>query len=364
VCSDNPYYIQFGKIMPSNFRRRNQRITIKDVARVSGVSTQTVSRVLNDRPDVSDETRHKVKKIINELDYQPSALARSLIHQRSFTIGVVIYGLKYVGVNLTLAGIIEQAQVFGYNLLIKEIASLAIEDVQPVIRELLASEVEGILYAVQEWGDNWRIIRQQLATPPVPMVFLKYRAQPNFCTISIDNHLGGCMATQHLLDIGRRKIAHISGPEKWQETITRHQGWLDTLHAAGITVENRQVYVGDWTSTSGEEALLELLESFPEMDGIFAANDQMALGVIHLAAKKGIKIPDDIALVGFDDISEAPFFTPSLTTIRQDFDQLGSLAIKKLLQTFEHKPLNPVEYLSDSIVLKPQLIVRESTIGF
>ena len=347
--------------MSLRHHRHVQRITIKDVARASGVSTQTVSRVLNDRPDVSEDTRLRVKQIITDLNYHPSALARSLIHQRSFTLGVIIYGLKYVGVNRTLAAIIEQAQVFGYNLLIKELPNLAIEDVQPVVRDLLASEVEGIIYAVQEWGDNWRIIQEQLVEPPVPIIYLKHQPHPNFCTISVDNYSGGCLATQHLIDIGRKNIAHISGPEKWQESSARLQGWQDTLRAAGLPAEERRCVMGDWSSACGEKCFHELLQSFPQVDAIFAANDQMALGVLHSASKRGIHIPDDLAIVGFDDIAEAAYFTPSLTTIRQDFDQLGALAIKKMLQIIRYEALDEEAPIPDTVILQPQLILRESS---
>ncbi|MCE1253637.1 MAG: LacI family transcriptional regulator [Anaerolineae bacterium] len=339
----------------------NNKPTIKDVARLCGVSTQTISRVLNKRPDVSPETRERVLEVINQLGYQPSALARSLIQQRSYTLGIIIAGLKYAGISLTLNGIAEQADQEGYSLLIKELPSFDVSDVQPVIRSLMAHQVEAIIYAAPECGNNWRNVQSQCPRPCPPMVFLKGNPYSDFSTISIDNFMGAYLATRHLLDQGCHHIAHISGPMDWWEAIEREKGWHAALEDAKLPPEDRQCALGNWSSSSGERAFYSLLESYPEVDGVFAGNDQMALSVLYVAAKKKIKIPEQLAVVGFDDLSESPYYSPSLTTIRQDLRMLGTMAVKKAIEMV-NEPVVTGDSLSDTIVIKPQLIVRESSL--
>lgn len=335
--------------------------TIKDVARLCGVSTQTISRVLNQRPDVSPNTRERVLEVIDQIGYQPSALARSLIQQRSFTLGIIIAGLKYAGISLTLNGIAEQADKEGYSLLLKELPSFDISDVQPVIRSLMSHQVEAIIYAAPECGDNWINAHTQCPQPSPPMVFLKGSPYPGMATISIDNYSGAYLATSHLLEQGCRRIAHISGPIEWWETNERIKGWRTALTDAGIDADMQCFVQGNWSSASGEKAFLEILETDPSIEGVFAANDQMALAAIYIAHQRGIKIPQQLAISGFDDLPETPYYTPALTTVRQDLRTLGIMAVKKCMQM-----VNPDDYagddLPDTIVLKPQLIVRQSSL--
>jgi LacI family transcriptional regulator len=339
----------------------NNKPTIKDVARLCGVSTQTISRVLNQRPDVSPETRKHILEVINQVGYQPSALARSLIQQRSYTLGIIIAGLKYSGISLTLNGIAEQADEEGYSLLIKELPSFDITDVQPVIRSLMSHQVEAIIYAAPECGNNWRHVQSQCPRPCPPMVFLKGTPYPDFSTISIDNYMGAYLVTRHLLDQGCSHIAHISGPLDWWEATERVKGWRSALQDAGLPPSDKQCIQGNWSSSSGEKAFQTLLEVYPEVDGVFAGNDQMALSVLYVSHKIGIKVPEKMALVGFDDLAESTYYSPSLTTIRQDLRSLGTMAVKKAIEMV-NEPNLTCDSLSDTIVIKPQLIVRESSL--
>ena len=213
---------------------QHKRATIKQVAKLADVSTQTVSRVINDRPDVSPETRQRVQQVIEELKYQPSALARSLIQQRSFTLGVVTAGLKYFGPSRTLNGITNMAEELGYALLLEELLQFDTDDIRPLLENLLARHVDGIVWAVPEVGDNRRWVEEILNDVPVPVVFLTMQPRPGVSTVSVDNYAGGVLATQHLLDQGYRQIGHISGPLDWWEARQRKQAWQDTLTKAGI----------------------------------------------------------------------------------------------------------------------------------
>ncbi|HEX2911513.1 MAG TPA: LacI family DNA-binding transcriptional regulator [Chloroflexia bacterium] len=338
--------------------QRLQKVTIKDIARMCQVSTQTVSRVLNNRADVAPGTRSAVEKAIAELGYEPSALARSLVQQRSYTLGVITTGLKYSGVSLTLNGITENCEAFNYSLLLKELASPDVTDIVPIIKSLIANHVEGIIFAAPEIGNNVQTVQSQLPVICPPIVFLKSQPSKQHMTIVVDNYNGARQATEHLLKIGRRNIGHISGPMEWLEARQRWQGWADTLKSAGETVLDRHWSMGNWYAQSGEEAFAELIQKYPEMDAVFVSNDQMALGLLHYASTHGIRVPDDLAVVGFDDLPESAYFTPALTTIKHPLRELGMYAVKTLLKLIEEGPEAEPEGI---LTLQTELVIRDST---
>jgi LacI family transcriptional regulator len=339
----------------------SERVTIKHVAKEAGVSTQTVSRVVNERPDVAPETRKLVLEVIGRLGYHPSELARSLIHRRSFTLGVVTAGLKYIGPNRTLNGITTEAEELGYAILLKELSHFSVEDVQPILRFLLARQVDGILWAVPEVGNNRDWLADGLNDIPVQVIFLTMEPRPGLPVLSIDNYAGGVLATQHLLDQGRKHIAHLSGPLDWWESRQRKKAWQDTLESAGHKVEERCLVEGNWSSASGHTAFRQLKNNYREMDAVFVANDQMALSVLRLACENGIRVPDDLAVVGFDDIAESPYFWPALTTIRQNQHELGCRAVSELIGRIE-QVRNEQVMESQNILIAPELVVRQSSV--
>jgi LacI family transcriptional regulator len=339
-------------------RKRLHKTTIKDVAQVCNVSTQTVSRVINNRPDVSPETRELVEQAIAEMGYQPSALARSLVQQRSYTLGVIIAGLRYVGVSQTLNGITEQCDNLGYSIFLKELLRFDTPDIVPVIESLMAQHVEGIIFAGPEWNENVKVAQSQLPSFCPPIVFLKCQPNPNYTTISIDNYGGARAAVEYLLSLGRRHIGLITGPLEWLEARQRKQGWEDALKNAGIQVAPQKWAQGNWNSASGEAAFAELVEKYPNMNAVFASNDQMALGVLHYAHAHGICVPEDLAVIGFDNLAESPYFTPALTTVEQPLRELGILAVKTLLEQVE----SPVPGAArQDIALETRLVIRNST---
>jgi DNA-binding LacI/PurR family transcriptional regulator len=339
-------------------QKRLRKITIKDVAKACSVSTQTVSRVINQRPDVSLETREAVEKAIAEMGYQPSALARSLVQQRSYTLGVITAGLKYFGGSQTLNGITEQCDAANYSLFVKELPRFDTPNIVPIIEALMAHHVEGIIFAGPEWNENVKIAQSQLPSFCPPIVFLKCQPNPNYTTISIDNYGGARTAVEYLVSLGRRHIGLITGPFEWLEARQRKQGWEDALKNAGIHASGYEWAKGNWSSASGEAAFAELILKYPSMDAIFSSNDQMALGVLHYAHAKGIRVPDDLAIIGFDNLSEGAYFTPSLTTVEQPLRELGILAVKTLLAQVEGKASG---LAPQSIALDAHLIIREST---
>ncbi len=339
-----------------------KKTTIRDIAAAAGVSHQTVSRVLNDRPDVAEETRQRVWRIIEELEYQPSAIARSLSNQRTFTLGVVTAGLDYAGPSRTLNGIAEQAERMGYALLLKELPRFDTNDLQPLFRSLIAQQIDGVIWAVAEVGDNRAWLDEQLGGLPVPTIFLTMQARPDVTIVAIDNYAGGRMATEHLLQQGYRHVGHISGPLDWWEARQRQAGWHDALLAAGVAAGELHAEEGDWSSASGEQAIGRLLARFPHVDAVFSANDQMALGVLQAACREGIHVPHDLAVVGFDGLPETAQYWPPLTTVYQDQPQVGRLAVQELVRAIEAGRGGKPQAEPRVISLQPELIVRASSL--
>lgn len=348
--------------MTNNSKRstNTKRVTIKDVAQAAQVSTQTVSRVMNDFPYVSAKTRQHVKEIVQELGYNPSTLARSLSQQRSYTIGVVMFGLKYIGPARTMNGITEKADELGYMLLMKEVENHDANCIDEVIDSLLARQVDGILWGVSEIGDNHAWLKERMHDIPVPVVFLAMQPREGIASVATDNYQGAVLATQHLLDCGRKKIGHIAGPLDWWEADERKRGWRETLEAAGIETSTNQWAQGNWSSASGEKAIQKLFTTYPDMDGIFVGNDQMALSVLREANRRGIQVPEELAVIGFDNIPESPYFYPSLTTIFQDNNLLGGQAVQDIVNMIQaHQENLPV--IAQSRFIKPTLVIRESS---
>jgi DNA-binding LacI/PurR family transcriptional regulator len=338
----------------------NKRATIKQVAKASGVSTQTVSRVINDRPDVAPETRERILQIINELDYHPSALARSLIQQRSFTLGVVTSGLKYLGPSRTLNGITSKAGEMDYALLLEELPRFDTEDIKPLLESLLSRHVDGIVWAVPEVGDNRRWVDEILNDVPVPVVFMTMQPRPGISTIAVDNYQGGVIATRHLWEQGYRHIGHISGPLDWWEARQRKKAWEETLGKYNIEVTEDHWTEGNWSCSSGEAAFEQLLKNYPELDAVFVANDQMALAILKIAGRHDLVVPKDLGIVGFDNWAESAYFCPPLTTINHNHHELGCRAVQEVVAQIEavhHKE----SVKTQTVWLSTELVVRESS---
>ena len=345
---------------------RDPKPTIYEVARRAGVSRQTVSRVINNRPDVASDTRERILRIIEELNYRPSAIARSLSKQRTHNFGLVTSGLEYLGPSVTLSGIVKKSEQLGYGLFLKELprkelSKFSIENVRNIINWFLDNQVDGIIWAVPEIASNRYWVDDLINDIHIPIIFLTSAKRKKIPTIAIDNYYGARLATKHLLECGRKAIGHISGPLDWWEAKQRFKGWQDTLIEAGIEPGKRMVVEGNWSSKSGKEAFMKLRKTFPEMDSIFIANDQMSLGVLQTACDEKIDIPNSLSIVGFDGTPESEYYTPSLTTISQDLEKLGCIAIEELAHVIDEEDFDSGLSEGKDIKIQPELIIRKSS---
>jgi LacI family transcriptional regulator len=338
------------------------RITIKDVAERAGVSAMTVSRVLNKRPDVSDKTRQLVKDVIEELGYAPNMAARGL-KGRSRTLGIVATGIEYYGPSRTLASIERRANELGLSLLLSLITDPEIDNGEDTLVHLLSHQAEGILWAVPEIGDNREWFCERIQSINTPMVFLNMEPRPQLSMSAVDNFYGGKLATEHLAEQGYQHVGIVTGPLTWWEARKRLEGWRAVLIEKNMDTDiDALISYGDWSSASGEAGLLQLLGQVSSLDAVFASNDQMALGVLKAAREVGLRVPEDLAVVGFDNIPESAFFSPPLTTVKQGLSEMGSTTVNMLNQLIEAKDIGEeVPPLTKWIT--PQLIVRKSSIN-
>lgn len=337
------------------------RVTIVDVARAANVSAGTVSNALTGKRPVAEATRQRILQAISDLGYQPNLLARGLVNRRSQTLGVVASGLEYYGPTRTLVGIDQEANALGYTLLLDLLHSPLESNVDHVLNLMSARRVDGIIWAVHDIGSNHTWISEELLNRLPPVVFLTMEPRPGMAVVNTDNVRGAELATRHLLDQGRCVIGMISGPLAWWEARERKRSWQHTLAVAGREVDESFVVEGDWTASSGETGLYHLLAQRPDVDAVFAANDQMALGALRAAHRMGRRVPDDLAVVGYDNVPEAAFFWPALTTVRQRLVDVGRLAVQTLHGLVEAKRQGKAQPPAALRTLSPELIVRESS---
>jgi LacI family transcriptional regulator len=339
-----------------------EKITIKHVAKRAGVSTMTVSRVLNNRPDVAPNTRRRVQDVIDELGYAPNVAARGL-KGRSRTLGVVATGIEYYGPSRTLASIEKRANELGLSLLLSLIADPENDAGEDILINLLAHQIEGILWAVPEIGSNREWLYERIQSIDTPAVFLNMEPRPELSMSAVDNLYAARLATNHLVEQGYRHIGIVTGPLSWWEARQRLEGWKSVLteHDMAADLDKLQSY-GDWSPASGEAGLLQLLGQARSLDAVLASNDQMALGILKAAQEVGLRVPEDLAIVGFDDIPESAYFTPPLTTIKQGLSEMGATTVNMLNQLIEAREIGE-EVLPISRWITPQLIVRKSSIN-
>jgi DNA-binding LacI/PurR family transcriptional regulator len=337
-----------------------KRATIRQVAVEAGVSKQTVSRVLNERPDVARETRKRVERIIHQLGYKPSAVARSLSKGKSFTIGVIGFGLEFFGISRVITEIEAQANSRGYSLALSLIHEPEQNDVGNLLSELVARHMDGIIWAVPHIGDNRNWLVKALEDISVPIVCVSMEPHPDLTVVEVDNFIGGKLVTEHLIEKGYRNIAVITGPANWWASRRRLDGWKATMADAGYDVKPEWIFEGNWSAESGYRGAETLLGKFSDIEAIFAFNDQMALGVQKAANNSGFRIPEDLALVGYDNSPESEFYTVSLTTISQGFTELGKVAMQELERKIKGEKRRKTR-APEAIFIKPKLIVRQSS---
>lgn len=337
-----------------------QRITIREVAKAAGVSTQTVSRVLNNRPDVAPETRKHVQRVITELGYAPNVIARSLSRGRSNTLGVIGYGLVYYGSSSTLTGIENKANELGFSLTLSLIDRVEPSRVDQILYNLLSQRVEGIIWAVPGDVNSFEWLTEKFSHVEIPLVYVNTSPTTTAFIAALDSRMGGRLATEHLVDQGYQRIGIITGPVNWWEARERLAGWLEVVQAARYDDVERLIVEGDWNAPSGAVGLQTLLDQNPNIDAVFISNDQMSLGALQTARRLGLNVPKDIGIVGFDDIPEAAYFYPTLTTVRQNTRKLGALAVERIYVLIQARQENQTIEPGISWV-EPRLVVRRSS---
>ncbi|QHT56738.1 LacI family transcriptional regulator [Cellulomonas sp. H30R-01] len=301
---------------------------MSDVAARAGVSHQTVSRVLNDHPSVRPETRDRVLAAIAELGYRRNSAARALVTRRTGTVGVVTPATALYGPTSTLVGVEEAARVAGWFVSVATLRQFDGDAMHRAFEHFLGQGVDGvaIIAPTVQAVDVLAALDS-----PVPVVVVSSAAdvpsEPHLHAVGVDQQQGARLATAHLLEAGRSRVLHVAGPQDWFDAQDRLVGWRAECAAAGVPVDE-PVVVG-WGASDGYDVGRRLVrEGLP--DAVFAANDQLALGLLHAFWEAGVRVPDDVALVGFDDEVGSAHYVPPLTTVRQDFSALGLLAIDTL----------------------------------
>ncbi len=327
-----------------------QRPSIYDVAKQAGVSHMTVSRVLNGHPNIRETTRERVLQAIDEMNYTRSSIARALATRRAMRIGVLVDSPVQYGPNSTLRALEGAARDAGYAISAFSVSDDDDRQIDTGVVDLVTQGVDA-LCVIAPRESSLDLLGQQ--DTGLPTVVIKSEPHPEMHTAGVDQCRGAKLAVSHLISLGHSRILHLAGPLDWYDARVREQGWRDALAAADLPLT--EPAVGDWTSDFGYEYGSSL--DLGDATAIFAANDQMALGLIHGLSDRGIRVPDDVSVVGFDDLPDARHFLPPLTTVRQDFAALGALALQIIIAAIEGESTEEHE------MIEPLLIVRRSTVS-
>lgn len=323
---------------------------MEDVAAVAGVSQMTVSRVINNRSGVREETRRRVLAAMRELDYRPNVAARALVTGRSSTIGIVSFDTTLYGPASMVHGVEHAARAAGYYVSVASTRSLDRRSLQEAVSRLQEQGVEGIIVMAPQFS---ALEARQSLTIEVPLVLVEGGGGGDTPVVAVDQYTGAARATQHLLSLGHETVWHVAGPADWLEARARSRAWQDTLRAAGRDIP--PALSGDWSSRSGYEHG-RTLAAAREATAVFVANDQMALGVLRAFHEARLRVPAEVSVVGFDDVPEAAYFWPPLTTVRQDFGELGRRSLRLLLAQLEGRTPD-----GGSVIIDPDLVLRESS---
>lgn len=322
---------------------------IFDVARLAGVSHQTVSRVINDLPNVRPATRARVEQAIAQLRYRPSPAARALVTRRTRTIGLMTPGVSDYGPTSIAMHFNFAARAARYN--VETVSGSATDPagVRSMIEGFLRQRVDAIVMIVVDVG-VLEIVRSLDVSVPVVASASTARRGPSI--VSIDQYRGARSAVRHLAELGHTRILHVAGPQSAPDALERVRGWRDEIAAARLDIVEPSI--GDWTAAGGHRIGMEL--DVAPGSAVFAANDHTAIGLLSAFRERGLRVPEDVSVVGFDDVPEAGYLYPPLTTVRQDFASLGELMMQKVLIAVEEP-----DSATETVPLPTQVIVREST---
>ncbi len=326
-----------------------RQANIYDVARLAKVSHQTVSRVINNNSSIRPETKTRVLKAMEALDYRPNQAARALASSKTKMIGILASDTDFTGPASMVHEMERAAREQGYFVVSCGIDPTDNQSVREGIDHLQRLGIEG-LAIVTPHANAVEYVRANVSGIPVVTLDSMYRMDE--LAVSVDNFAGGVTATQHLLDLGHKEIVHISGPKDWFESTTRAAGYTSTMLNANLVP---RVIDGDWEISTGYRIGSDIDFVEKGITAVFLANDRMALGFLHAMRQRGVSVPEQLSVIGFDDLEESQYAYPPLTTVRQDFRALGEKAMQLLLLEIKGTAYKKLDRLV------PELVVRSST---
>lgn len=324
--------------------------SIVDVAALANVSYQTVSRVLNGHPSVRPSTRLAVLGAVEQLGYRPSNAARTLVTGRSRTLGVLVLDIADSEGLTPLYGIEHSARELGYFVGIGAVDAIDRTSVQATVGRLAEQSIAGLLVIAPVDATQDALAS---VPPHLPVVAIEGDPGGSVTTVGVDQAAGARAAVEHLLSLGHETVFHVRGPSEWMQSQDRMAGWRAALEAVGA--DTPMPLAGDWTAESGYEAG-QVLARIPELTAVFAGNDQMALGLMLALSERGISVPGDVSVVGYDDGADAPYYNPPLTTVRQDFRAVGRRAVELLVSRVEESDSE-----TEHVLLDAEFVARKST---
>jgi LacI family transcriptional regulator len=335
---------------------RSSQVTIKDIARELGISPSTVSRALKDHPDISPETKKAVNELASDLKYQPNAVALSLKHSRSFTLGVIIPETVHYFFSSVISGIEDIAYEAGYNIMICQSNELYSRE-KSNAQMLYSNRVDGLLVSLAKETTDYSHLRF-FHENNIPVVFFDRSSDAFPCDqVIIDDYAAAFKTTEYLISRGHKKLIHLSAPQNLDIGYYRKKGFEDALINNGLTFSEDQVFLADQFEMA-TEIIENLIKKDEIPDGIFAVNDLTALGAMRVLKKYNIAIPDRVGLAGFGNGQNAILTDPPLTTIDQNGYEMGKVAVNLLLKRIKY---GLDDFIPEKHIVDTELIIREST---
>lgn len=327
--------------------------TIKDIAKQLGLSVSTVSRALNNHPDIRLETKREVLEAIEKINYTPNAVARSLIHRKSLTIGLMIPDITDPFFSAMAHGVEEVLSDSGYQVVYGNMSRSPDKEIR-FLRSAAERKMDGIIVTPDHLNDEMADMLRRL---DIPVVFLRRRPIPGLDMpfVDVDHYKGAASAVEYLLSLGHRNIGFIGMPPYSFTGSERYRGYLDTLARSGIAPEERGIVLDERTSRHGYQGMEKLAAAFPEMTAVFAANDSLGIGALEWMAERGVRAPEQISVVGFDNLEMSDLYWIKLTTVAQPRKEMGRKAAELLMRMMAAD-----EKTAESIVLDTELIVRRT----
>ena len=340
--------------------KKDHQVTIKDIARALNISTSTVSRAMRNMPDVNQATKKAVLALAEELDYFPDSIALSLVKKKTNTLGVIVPDLITHFFSSAISGIQEVAAQAGYNVMIAHSLE-SFETEKKNVHTLISSRADGLIISCTVDTQTTEHF-QTIVDRGIPLVFFdRVPEEMEVTKVTIDDHEGARMAVEHLIKAGYRRIAHISGPTTLSICRRRILGYTDTLKAHNIPVEENLIFDSKLKDENVKEITRALINSASPPDAILCVNDLVALVAMIVIKEAGLRIPDDIALIGFGNEPVTSWVHPTLSTINQFPQDLGRFAAKEILDQLANRGQDQISYLPKNLSIKPKLEARGST---